>query len=54
MKELKSIAKKVINSLVDAPQPDSFGWPPVCGFILYQPERPVAEASTSSDSENKE
>lgn len=52
MKDLKTIAKKAINNFVEAPYPDSYGWPPACSYILYQPERPVMENSTQDNSQS--
>lgn len=53
MKELKAVAKEVITHLVDAPCPDSYGWPPVCNAILYQPERPVMESAADNEAEGE-
>lgn len=41
MKDLKSLTKKAINQFIGPLGPDSYGWPPACNTILYQPERPV-------------
>lgn len=37
MKKLEKAAAKVINSAIDF---ETFGWPPVCNGVFYQPERP--------------
>lgn len=42
MKTLKSIAKNTIIDYIDPMEPISYGWPPSCTALLYQPERPAA------------
>jgi len=49
MKEFKDLAKKAINLVVDPIGPDSFGWPPACAAILYQPDRPVYIKDTDNN-----
>lgn len=39
---MKKTDKRIKRLLEDIMYPDSYGWPPVCSAILYQPERPVA------------
>lgn len=43
MSELKNAAKKAILQFIDPLDPTSYGWPPACTAIFYQPERPTME-----------
>lgn len=45
MKNLKKVAKKAITQLVDPLEPNPYGWPPACTFVMYEPERPMLEKS---------
>lgn len=40
MKNSDKLASKVLKEIM-YPEPDSYGWPPVCYGLFYQPERPV-------------
>ena len=39
---MKKPDNRIASLLEDIMYPDSYGWPPVCTGLLYQPERPVA------------
>lgn len=34
----RPIVKKLIKAMAD---PGPYGWPPECGFLTYQPVRPI-------------
>lgn len=37
MKKFEKMAAKAVNSIIDI---ETYGWPPVCFGVFYQPERP--------------
>ena len=38
---MTALEKAARNALDEIIYTESFGWPPVCSTVLYQPERPV-------------
>ena len=44
MKKLKSYLSNVVKDF-SVPFPDPYGWPPDCGGMFFQPERPVQTIS---------
>ena len=40
MKRIKSYLSNAVKNL-SVPFPDPYGWPPDCGGMFYQPERPM-------------
>lgn len=51
MKNLKKVVKKAITQLVDPLEPNPFGWPPSCTFVMYEPERPMFEKSNEENAQ---
>lgn len=52
MKALEKIASKMVQGITIT---DEYGWPPVCGGLFYQPERPVVNiANNSSENASEE
>lgn len=49
MKNTDKLAAKVLKEIM-YPEPDSYGWPPVCYGLFHQPERPVAAIRKESHS----
>jgi hypothetical protein len=43
MNKVEKLGSKVLTQLIGGSQ---FGWPPECGGLLYQPERPTQVADT--------
>lgn len=39
-KTLVNLAKNLANAMIEQ---DTYGWPPECIFITYQPERPAQQ-----------
>lgn len=39
MKKKDKIIAKALGEIL---YPDSYGWPPVCNALFYQPERPTS------------
>ncbi len=37
MKKLEKLAAKAVNSIIGI---ETYGWPPVCFGVIYQPSRP--------------
>lgn len=50
MKKTDKLAAKVLKDIM-YPDPYSYGWPPTCMGLFYQPERPVAAVRKESHSE---
>lgn len=48
MKKLDKFVKKAIEDIL-YPEPFSYGWPPTCTGVFYQPERPVAPKSLPAE-----
>jgi hypothetical protein len=44
MNKLEKMGAKIISHIT---ADSEFGWPPTCGGLIYQPERPVAETSVN-------
>lgn len=47
---LKVAVKQSIQSMMKQENDD---WPPKCGIILYQPQRPKKDVATTADQKNK-
>jgi cyclic lactone autoinducer peptide len=45
-KPLLNLAKTLANTMITQ---DTYGWPPECIFITYQPERPVKQVEEDSE-----
>ncbi len=43
---LVNIAKNLANAMIEQ---DTYGWPPECIFITYQPERPIKQAEEAAE-----
>lgn len=50
MKKTEKIASNIIQKIVIR---EKLAWPPVCGGIIYQPERPVDKNAIVETSEVK-
>lgn len=46
MKKIEKAIAKTINTVINL---ETFGWPPVCAGIMYQPERPKADPRKQSE-----
>lgn len=42
MKKLEKLAAKAVNSIIGI---ETYGWPPVCFGVIYQPSRPAKKPS---------
>lgn len=47
---LKAAVKRSVHSMM---KQESDDWPPKCGIILYQPQRPKKEVATTEDKKIK-
>lgn len=43
---LVNLAKTLANAMIEQ---DTYGWPPECVLILYQPERPIKQVEESTE-----
>lgn len=48
MQKLDNLATKILKDIM-YPDPYSYGWPPTCVGLFYQPERPLATNSTQEN-----
>lgn len=50
MKKKDKIIAKALGEIL---YPDSYGWPPVCNALFYQPERPATPKAREKSSTTK-
>lgn len=50
MKTTEKIAASIVQKMVAREKTE---WPPVCGGIIYQPERPVVDIPQQTEAENR-
>lgn len=51
MKKIEKLAMKTVNTIIGI---ETYGWPPVCFGVIYQPPRPKKRPVKSGYDKNKQ